>query len=58
VRLAYNRDHPEQMPVPPPPQTSPELVESLPFPTVAIPGIPDLMHHKYIVRDGEAVWTG
>jgi phosphatidylserine/phosphatidylglycerophosphate/cardiolipin synthase-like enzyme len=58
VRLAYNRDHPEEMPVPPPPQTSPELVESLPFPTVAIPGIPDLMHHKYIVRDGEAVWTG
>jgi phosphatidylserine/phosphatidylglycerophosphate/cardiolipin synthase-like enzyme len=58
VRLAYNRDHPEDVPVPPPPQTSPELVESLPFPTVAIPGIPDLMHHKYIVRDGEAVWTG
>ena len=24
----------------------------------AVPGIPDLMHHKYVVRDGEAVWTG
>jgi phosphatidylserine/phosphatidylglycerophosphate/cardiolipin synthase-like enzyme len=23
-----------------------------------VPGIPDLMHHKYVVRDGEAVWTG
>ena len=23
-----------------------------------MPGIPDLMHHKYVVRDGEAVWTG
>ena len=23
-----------------------------------IPGIPDLMHHKYVVRDGESVWTG
>ena len=22
------------------------------------PGIPDLMHHKYVVRDREAVWTG
>jgi len=58
VRLAYNLDHPEAMPVPPPPQTNPDLVESLPFPTVAIPGVPDLMHHKYVVRDGHAVWTG
>jgi phosphatidylserine/phosphatidylglycerophosphate/cardiolipin synthase-like enzyme len=33
-------------------------VEALPFPTLAIPGIPDLMHHKYVVRDAEAVWTG
>ncbi|MGA6946826.1 MAG: phospholipase D-like domain-containing protein, partial [Solirubrobacterales bacterium] len=23
-----------------------------------VPGIPDLMHHKYVVRDGEAVWAG
>jgi phosphatidylserine/phosphatidylglycerophosphate/cardiolipin synthase-like enzyme len=58
VRLAYNLDHPEVTPVPPPPQTNPELVESLPFPTTAIPGVPDLMHHKYAVRDAEAVWTG
>ena len=58
VRLAYNLDHPEVTPVPPPPQTNPELVESLPFPTTAIPGVPDLMHHKYVVRDAEAVWTG
>jgi phosphatidylserine/phosphatidylglycerophosphate/cardiolipin synthase-like enzyme len=33
-------------------------VESLPFPTAAIPGARDLMHHKYVVRDGESVWTG
>ena len=37
----------------PPPSTKPELIEALPFPTKAIPGIPDLMHHKYVVRDGE-----
>jgi phosphatidylserine/phosphatidylglycerophosphate/cardiolipin synthase-like enzyme len=27
-------------------------------PATAIPGLPDLMHHKYAVRDGETVWTG
>jgi phosphatidylserine/phosphatidylglycerophosphate/cardiolipin synthase-like enzyme len=57
VRIAYNADHDERM-IPPPPSTAPELIEALPFPTAGIPGIPDLMHHKYVVRDGEAVWTG
>jgi phosphatidylserine/phosphatidylglycerophosphate/cardiolipin synthase-like enzyme len=57
VRIAYNADHDERM-IPPPPSTKPELIESLPFPTRGIPGIPDLMHHKYVVRDGETVWTG
>ena len=59
VRLAYNLDedgHP--VPVPPPPRTEPGLIESLPFPTAAIPGVPDLMHHKYVIRDGAAVWSG
>ena len=46
------------VPVPPPPRTNPALIESLPFPTAPIPGVPDLMHHKYVVRDAEAVWTG
>jgi phosphatidylserine/phosphatidylglycerophosphate/cardiolipin synthase-like enzyme len=27
-------------------------------PLRAIPGEPDLMHHKYVVRDAGAVWTG
>jgi phosphatidylserine/phosphatidylglycerophosphate/cardiolipin synthase-like enzyme len=27
-------------------------------PAKAVAGVPDLMHHKYVVRDGEAVWTG
>ena len=57
VRIAYNADHDERE-IPPPPRTSPELLEELPFPTCGIPGIPDLMHHKYVVRDSEAVWTG
>jgi phosphatidylserine/phosphatidylglycerophosphate/cardiolipin synthase-like enzyme len=57
VRIAYNAEHDERV-FPPPPHTAPELIEALPFPTCGIPGIPDLMHHKYVVRDGEAVWTG
>ena len=58
VRIAYNAEHPEHITFPPPPQTKPELLEAMPFPTCGIPGIPDLMHHKYVVRDGESVWTG
>jgi phosphatidylserine/phosphatidylglycerophosphate/cardiolipin synthase-like enzyme len=57
VRIAYNADHDERV-FPPPPRTKPELLEALPFPTIGIPGVPDLMHHKYAVRDGQAVWTG
>jgi phosphatidylserine/phosphatidylglycerophosphate/cardiolipin synthase-like enzyme len=58
VRIAYNADHPERLFFPPPPRTKPELLDAMPFPTCGIPGIPDLMHHKYVVRDGESVWTG
>jgi phosphatidylserine/phosphatidylglycerophosphate/cardiolipin synthase-like enzyme len=58
VRLAYNLDHAKAAPVPPPPITDPEAVEAMPFPTAAIPGVPDLMHHKYVVRDSASVWTG
>jgi phosphatidylserine/phosphatidylglycerophosphate/cardiolipin synthase-like enzyme len=59
VRLAYNYEEDEHpVPVPPPPKTEPGLIDSLPFPTARIPGVPDLMHHKYIVRDQAAVWTG
>ena len=58
VRLAYNVDHGKDAPVPPPPRTDPELVESLTCVTAAIPGVPDLMHHKYVLRDSRAVWSG
>jgi phosphatidylserine/phosphatidylglycerophosphate/cardiolipin synthase-like enzyme len=58
VRIAYNADHPERLFFPPPPRTKPELLEAMPFATCGIPGIPDLMHHKYVVRDASSVWTG
>jgi phosphatidylserine/phosphatidylglycerophosphate/cardiolipin synthase-like enzyme len=59
VRLLYNVDErPPDMPAPPPPKTQPNELEELPFPTCGVPGWPDLMHHKYVVRDGASVWTG
>ncbi len=58
VRFLYNVDHPGPIPVPPPPGTTPDAIEALPVPTRAVAGIPDLMHHKFVVRDGDAVWTG
>src|SRR3954452_8980574 len=61
VRIAFNDDKPEPEPrpfEPPPPRTEPTLLEQLGVPLAAIPGWRDLMHHKYAVRDGAAVWTG
>jgi phosphatidylserine/phosphatidylglycerophosphate/cardiolipin synthase-like enzyme len=58
VRFLYNLDHRNPIPVPPPPEPDGKLIESLGVPVRAIAGVPDLMHHKYAVRDGESVWTG
>jgi phosphatidylserine/phosphatidylglycerophosphate/cardiolipin synthase-like enzyme len=59
VRFLYNVDRrPARVPAPPPPKTRPDEIEALPFETRGVPGWPDLMHHKFVVRDGAAVWTG
>jgi phosphatidylserine/phosphatidylglycerophosphate/cardiolipin synthase-like enzyme len=59
VRLLYNVDRrPAGKTAPPPPKTRPQEIEALPFATRGVPGWPDLMHHKYVVRDGACVWTG
>jgi phosphatidylserine/phosphatidylglycerophosphate/cardiolipin synthase-like enzyme len=58
VRLLYNVAHPGPIPVPPPPETTPDAIEALPVTTRGIAGVPDLMHHKFAVRDGDAVWSG
>jgi phosphatidylserine/phosphatidylglycerophosphate/cardiolipin synthase-like enzyme len=58
VRLLFDVDHPGPIPVPPPPETRPEAIEQLPVDTRGIAGIPDLMHHKFCVRDARDVWTG
>ena len=61
VRLIFNQDHALTIPVPPPPEIDWAFVDELRAAGVQIkpvPGIPDLMHHKYAVRDGSAVLTG
>jgi phosphatidylserine/phosphatidylglycerophosphate/cardiolipin synthase-like enzyme len=58
VRIIYNVDHSSPIPVPPPPEPDVALISSLGVPAKAIAGVPDLMHHKFVVRDGQSVWTG
>jgi phosphatidylserine/phosphatidylglycerophosphate/cardiolipin synthase-like enzyme len=58
IRFLYNIDHRNPIPVPPPPEPDAQLIASLAVPERAIAGVPDLMHHKYVVRDDEDVWTG
>jgi phosphatidylserine/phosphatidylglycerophosphate/cardiolipin synthase-like enzyme len=58
VRIIYNVDHRNPIPVPPPPEPDVELIASLGVPSKAVAGVPDLMHHKFVIRDGAAVWTG
>jgi phosphatidylserine/phosphatidylglycerophosphate/cardiolipin synthase-like enzyme len=58
VRILYNVDHVRPIPVPPPPEPDVQLIASLGVPEQAIAGAPDLMHHKYVIRDGETVVTG
>jgi phosphatidylserine/phosphatidylglycerophosphate/cardiolipin synthase-like enzyme len=57
VRIAYNEEKPAEA-LPPPPSTERPILETLGVPLKGIPGRYDLMHHKYVVRDGGAVWTG
>src|SRR3954462_1483420 len=58
TRLLYNVDSGRPSEPHPPPRTRPEILAELPIDARPVPGIPDLMHHKYAVRDGEAVWAG
>ncbi len=58
VRIIYDVDSANPIPVPPPPEPDVELIASLGLPSRPIAGVPDLMHHKYVIRDGESLWTG
>ncbi|HEY6961834.1 MAG TPA: phosphatidylserine/phosphatidylglycerophosphate/cardiolipin synthase family protein [Gaiellaceae bacterium] len=58
IRFLYNVDHANPIPVPPPAEPDAQLIASLPVRGRAVAGVPDLMHHKYVIRDGASVWTG
>jgi phosphatidylserine/phosphatidylglycerophosphate/cardiolipin synthase-like enzyme len=62
IRLLYNVDFPNPIPVPPPSQADTAFIASLGVLSKPVSGVPDLMHHKYIVRDAASdaatVWTG
>ena len=61
VRLIFNEDHAQTIPVPPPPEIDWAFVDQLKSIGVQVrpvPGVPDLMHHKYVVRDAASVLTG
>ena len=58
VRLLHNVDSGRPAAIHPPPETRPDILGELPIEMRAVPGVPDLMHHKYVVRDRSAVWTG
>jgi phosphatidylserine/phosphatidylglycerophosphate/cardiolipin synthase-like enzyme len=58
VRLVYNHDHPRERVLPPPGFVDHDFLRPLHLHMRPIPGVPDLMHHKYVVRDGASVWTG
>ncbi|TMC11429.1 MAG: hypothetical protein E6J29_09930 [Chloroflexi bacterium] len=58
VRIVFNQDHPKKRPVPPPSEVDWDLVKQMDVPFHPISGVPDLMHHKYVVRDAAVVWTG
>src|SRR5260370_569171 len=70
VRLMFNQAQPADLPVPPPAEIDWAFVDQLKSFGVEvkpIPGVPDLMHHKYVVQDagtpaaavltGSANWT-
>jgi phosphatidylserine/phosphatidylglycerophosphate/cardiolipin synthase-like enzyme len=58
TRLIYNVDTGRPTELHPPPRTRPEILAELPIDSRPVSGVPDLMHHKYAIRDDEAVWTG
>jgi phosphatidylserine/phosphatidylglycerophosphate/cardiolipin synthase-like enzyme len=54
VRLLFNQDHAQAIPVPPPPEIDWAFIDrlrSIGVQVKPVSGVPDLMHHKYVVRD-------
>ncbi len=60
VRAVYNEDDNDRRRRSTTPSSGPSLLPQLreAVPAKAINGVPDLMHHKYVVRDRTSLWTG
>jgi len=58
MRFVFNVDYANPVPVPAPPEPDVQLIATLPVEGKAIAGVPDLMHHKFVIRDSASVWTG
>jgi phosphatidylserine/phosphatidylglycerophosphate/cardiolipin synthase-like enzyme len=62
IRMVFNEEHARARPLPPPGFVDYDFLRSLRLASHAVPGEPDLMHHKYVVRDAgtplASVWTG
>ena len=60
VRAVYNEDDNDRRRHSTSPSSGPSLLPQLreSVPAKAIDGVPDLMHHKYVVRDRTSLWTG
>ncbi|CAB4836535.1 MAG: hypothetical protein F2754_14815 [Actinobacteria bacterium] len=60
VRAIYNEDAADRRHEATAPPSGPSLLPLLreAVPAKAIDGVPDLMHHKYVIRDRASVWTG
>jgi phosphatidylserine/phosphatidylglycerophosphate/cardiolipin synthase-like enzyme len=62
VRMVFNQERRRARPLPPPGFVDYDYLHSLRISSRAVPGEPDLMHHKYVVSDAgtpeASVWTG
>jgi phosphatidylserine/phosphatidylglycerophosphate/cardiolipin synthase-like enzyme len=60
VRVVFNWEPEKRVvnPLPPPSTVDWDLLKEMGVPFEPVKGVPDLMHHKFVVRDSEAVWTG
>jgi phosphatidylserine/phosphatidylglycerophosphate/cardiolipin synthase-like enzyme len=58
IRVVFNQDHPRKRPIPPPSEVDWDLLKQMEVPFHPVSGVPDLMHHKYVIRDHTSLWTG
>jgi phosphatidylserine/phosphatidylglycerophosphate/cardiolipin synthase-like enzyme len=62
IRMVFNQERRRTRPLPPPGFVDYDYLHSLHVASRAVPGEPDLMHHKYVVADAgtptASVWTG